>query len=100
MTYPRGTGSALRLAIMAMVLTLGLAPPVRAAQGPTHPLDALTASEIDRAVAILRDAKRVTDATRFPTITLLENPKSAVLAWRPGQKFDRRARVTFLEGGR
>lgn len=88
------------LRVAAPILALAAAAsPVRAADVPTHPLDALTAPEIDRAVAILREAKKVSDATRFPTVTLLENSKASVLAWRPGQPFERRARVTFLEGG-
>jgi primary-amine oxidase len=74
-----------------------VAVPAAAAEAPTHPLDALTAAEIDRTVALLRSARRVTDETRYPTISLVENAKAAVLAWRPGQPFERRARATFIE---
>lgn len=89
------------LRVAAPILAVAAsASPAPAADVPTHPLDALTAPEIDRAVAILRDAKKVSDATRFPTVTLLENSKESVLAWRPGEPFARRARVTFLEAGR
>src|SRR5206468_8426458 len=38
--------------------------------------------------------------TRYPTITLLENPKAEVLGWSPGQSFERRARVDYLRGNR
>ena len=70
------------------------------AQAPSHPLDALTAEEIDRTVAILRSAGRVSDATRYPTISLIEGAKASVLAWRPGQPFQRKARATYVEKGK
>src|SRR5688500_15589312 len=89
-----------RLISSAVALTLMLAAPAAAADAPTHPLDALTSAEIDRTVAILKDARRVDDETRFPTITLRESPKAEVLAWRPGQNFQRRAHATFLRGDR
>lgn len=91
-----------RFMASAAVLTLALtACPVEAASdAPTHPLDALTASEIDRTVAILAAAKRVDADTRYPTITLLENPKAEVLRWSPGQPFQRRARADYLRGDR
>jgi primary-amine oxidase len=84
------------------VLTLALAAcPVDAASDiPTHPLDALTATEIDRAVAILTAEKKVDSETRYPTITLLENPKAEVLQWSPGKPFERRARADYLSGDR
>ena len=95
-----GLGSAMRGAALAAALAFGSAPPALAADAPAHPLDALTAGEIERAVAILRGAGKVSERTRYPIITLLENAKASVLAWRPGQPFERRARVTFVEGNR
>ena len=87
--FGRGSGSALA------------ACPVDAASDiPTHPLDALTATEIDRAVAILTAEKKVDSETRYPTITLLENPKAEVLQWSPGKPFERRARADYLSGDR
>jgi primary-amine oxidase len=84
------------------VLTLALAacPASAAVAGPTHPLDALTATEIDRTVAILTAARQVDSETRYPTISLLENPKAEVLRWSPGQPFERRAHATYLRGDR
>ena len=61
-------------------LALTAAVPAHAADAPTHPLDALTAAEINRAVAVLTAAKKVDAATRYPTITLAENSKESVLA--------------------
>src|SRR6476660_2830959 len=40
------------------------------AQNTHHPLDALSAAEITRAVSVLRDAGRVSAGTRFGTITV------------------------------
>jgi primary-amine oxidase len=84
----------------AIALTLVVARPAAAAEAPSHPLDALTADEINRTVAILTSAKLVGAETRYPTITLLENPKADVLKWFPGQKFERRARADYLNGDR
>ena len=67
---------------------------------PTNPLDALTADEINRTVEILTAARQANPDTRFPTITLLENPKAEVLSWSPGQPFQRRARADYLNGNR
>lgn len=79
-------------------LALTAAVPAHAADAPTHPLDALTAAEINRAVAVLTAAKKVDAETRYPTITLAENSKESVLAWKPGQPFQRLARATYLRG--
>lgn len=87
-----------RLMASATALTLAFAVPLRAA--PTNPLDALTADEINRTVEILTAAKQANVDTRFPTITLLENPKDEVLRWSPGQPFERRARADYLNGNR
>jgi primary-amine oxidase len=65
-----------------------------------NPLDALSADEINRTVAILSAAKLANADTRYPTITLLENPKAEVLGWSPGQPFERRARADYLNGNR
>ena len=84
----------------AVALTAALAAPVAAADAPANPLDALTGAEIDRTVAILTAARQVDANTRYPTITVLENPKAEVLRWVPGQPFARRARADYLRGNR
>ena len=56
-----------------------------------HPLDPLSADEIDSAVAVLREAGDIDADTRFALLDLDEPDKRAVLAWRPGQIFDRKA---------
>jgi primary-amine oxidase len=58
-----------------------------------HPLDALSGEEILAAVAALREAGDVDGVTRFPLIDLNEPAKQAVLAWRPGDAFPRKAFV-------
>ncbi len=85
-------GFALALALV------GTSVAAQAPSGPNDPLDALTATEIDRTVAILAAGKYATKDSRYPSITLLESPKATMLAWRPGQPFERRARATFLNG--
>src|SRR5689334_15543900 len=87
-----------RLTASAVALALAVAEPALAA--PTNPLDALTADEINRTVEILTAAKQANADTRFPTITLLENPKADVLRWTPGQPFERRARADYLNANR
>lgn len=65
----------------------------------SHPLDALTAEEIAAGVDILRAAGVATDATRYPSFSLLEPPKADVMAWTAGQPFSRRAHVGMFDGG-
>jgi primary-amine oxidase len=65
------------------------------AAGATHPLDPLDGSEITAAVAALRAAGQADDATVFASVTLLEPPKTHVLAWKPGQPIPRAAAVVL-----
>jgi Cu2+-containing amine oxidase len=58
-----------------------------------HPLDPLSAGEIETAVAVLRAAGAADAATRYPLIDLDEPDKGAVLAWRGGERENRRALV-------
>jgi len=88
-----------RWMVSAAALTLVVVVPA-GAEGPKYPLDALTGTEIDRTVAILTAARQVDAETRYPTITLLENPKAEVLKWAPGEPFERRARADYLRGDR
>ena len=92
----------LKLACWALAagMMISAAPSAMAAPAPSHPLDALTAAEIERTVALLRAAGRVSDTTRFPTITLLESPKAAILDWQPGQPFQRWALATYRDDGK
>ncbi|WP_165943340.1 copper amine oxidase [Roseicella aquatilis] len=60
-----------------------------------HPLDPLTAPEIEAAVAALRAAGATDDATRFVAVEAVEPPKPVVLANQPAP---RRAHVVFRRG--
>jgi primary-amine oxidase len=65
-----------------------------------HPMDAITADEIRSTKAILQKANKLDDASRFVSVSLDENPKSDVRAWKPGQPFARRAFAVILKSGR
>src|SRR5215831_16509475 len=78
--------------LLAALLAAAAVVPVAA-----HPLDALTAAEIDDAMNVLRAAGHGDAATRFPLITLAEPDKTAVIDWRPGQPFARKAFVIARE---
>jgi primary-amine oxidase len=67
------------------------APPPPAAPAPAHPLDPLTADEMERSVGILRQQKDVPEGVLFPVLTLHEPPKEKVLAFHPGQAVPREA---------
>ena len=62
-----------------------------------HPLDRLTADEIELNRLVLDKAGLVGPATRFPLVLLDEPPKADVLAWRPGDLLDRRVRTVLLD---
>jgi primary-amine oxidase len=72
-----------------------IAPPA----SPAHPMDGLTADEIRAAIDVLRSAGRLDAAVRVVSMTIDENAKDEVRAWRPGQPFARRALATLLGNG-
>jgi len=63
-----------------------------------HPLDALQAEEIRRAVAAVRATGKLTDLALFSVVTLDEPSKGALADHRPGQPFERRIRLVILPG--
>jgi primary-amine oxidase len=65
---------------------------------PAHPLDALTASEIETAAAVLREDERLTDAALFAYFALEEPPKDVVAAFNSGDPVERRVRVVIVPG--
>lgn len=71
------------------LLTLMLAIPGFAAD--THPLDGLSAAELEMAIEVLRQSGRVDDTSRFSIITLAEPDKATVLRWKNGDASQRRA---------
>ena len=51
--------------------------------GVTHPLDLLTAAEIEAAREFLVQAGKVTDTTRFPRVMPLETPSETLYPTPP-----------------
>ena len=68
-------------------------PPSR----PNHPLDPLTATEVEWAVSLLRDERKLGDSWRFVSVTLAEPTRPSIVAFRPGQPFARNALAVLLE---
>ena len=64
----------------------------------THPLDMITAAEIERAVAAVRADGRIGEAAKFASVRLEEPDKATVRSHRPGDPVDRRVRATVVPG--
>ncbi len=64
---------------------------------PSHPLEPLAIAEVEAAVALVRRHKDLGPHWRFPTVTLQEPPKNLVLAYEPGQPWDRQAFLVLLD---
>ena len=62
-----------------------------------HPLDPLSAQELEAAVRILRAERRVPPSLRFETVELKEPPKAVLRAWRPGMPMKREAFVVMFD---
>jgi primary-amine oxidase len=65
---------------------------------PAHPLESLTAGEIETAVAVLRADGRLTDAARFAYFGLDEPDKDVVAGFVAGDAVERRVRVVIVPG--
>ncbi|HXV41242.1 MAG TPA: hypothetical protein VD701_09795, partial [Steroidobacteraceae bacterium] len=81
-----------RRILPAVLLTI---LPFTAQSAAQHPLDALDASEVTAATAILRSAGHADDKTVFASLTLLEPHKAEVLAWKVGDPIPRRAKAVL-----
>ena len=73
------------------------ATPQPASTAERHPLDALTAAEIDAAAGILSAAPQFPEGALFATIVLKEPPKRDVLAYAQGAPIVRRAFAVILD---
>jgi primary-amine oxidase len=62
-----------------------------------HPLDPLTAQEIEQAVALVQAEGRLSDRARFATVALAEPAKPDVLAFAPGDPVRRRVELVVLD---
>ncbi|MGY1841778.1 MULTISPECIES: primary-amine oxidase [unclassified Modestobacter] len=63
----------------------------------THPLSRLSAEEFTAIRSIVAEAGLVGEQTKFVYVGLDEPHKNVVLAWRPGDPIERRARVLLLD---
>lgn len=63
-----------------------------------HPLDPLSKLEIARAIRVIGKSGHADRDTRVALVTLAEPDKAAVLAWKPGQPFPRRAIAVVRNG--
>ncbi len=63
----------------------------------THPLEPLTAEEITKAVAILKETKNLTESVRFAQVVLNEPEKDVVLSFQEGDLFEREVFIILLE---
>ena len=70
------------------------------ADGPFHPMDALTPGEIEATVKLLRDAGDADKDTTYPAVTLREAPKNDIRKWQQGQPFTRAAFVILRRQGK
>ena len=85
-----------------LTLCLFASSPALALNDPNtaHPLDPLTADEINVTVEILRASGKAGENSRFSTIVLREPPKSEVLSFKPGSQFRREAFAVIYERAR
>ena len=93
-------GGALLALSMALMPASHAETRVRPPASASHPMDGLTADEISAAVDVLRSAGKFGDAARVVSMTIDENAKDEVRAWRSGQPFARRAVATLLVAGK
>src|SRR5260370_5842117 len=62
-----------------------------------HPLDALTAGDVEETTRILRASGRITPRVRIMAYSLLEPDKDVVLAYQPGQPVPREVFVIMRD---
>lgn len=96
-----------RVAYVWMIWAATAAVPVAAARedghlgqpGPAHPMDALSASEIETVTSVLRRAGLVPDGAEFISLTVVEPAKEQMLSAKPMRPLPRRA-LAILKAGR
>ncbi len=80
-----------------LIVTLTLRPsPAQPSIAP-HPLDPLTADEIEMAVGAVQAAHPLSERARFPNVSLKEPDKETVLSFQPGDPVQRSAFVVVLD---
>ena len=86
-----------RFFIALLALSFAIAPALAQAPQVRHPLDPLTAEEIQTAARVLRENAQFPAGALFSTIVLKEPAKQEVLAYAPGTPFDRQAFSVVLD---
>jgi primary-amine oxidase len=71
-----------------------------AGSGTPHPLDPLSAAEINTAFVVIEGDSRFPAGGVFPILELNEPPKTEVLAWAPGRSFRREAFANVYDPSR
>lgn len=64
-----------------------------------HPLEPLTAAEVQLAVSILRDTGKITPTMRFVSLSLKEPNKESVHCFTAGKPFPRAANAVLFDNG-
>ena len=94
------------MAVLVMTACARSSPDTAAAQTPAaqptrasdpHPLDPLSAAEIEAAATVVRGAPQFVADSLFSTIQLDEPPKADVLAFKPGSPIVRRAFAIVID---
>ena len=62
-----------------------------------HPLEPLSAAEVQQAVGLLKSAGKVTPTTRFVSVSLKEPRKELVHAFKPGEPIEREAFAVLFD---
>ena len=79
------------ITVILTTRTLAQSPPI------SHPLDPLTETEINTAVAVVKKENKLSERVAFPNVSLREPNKSKVLAFKKGDPITREAFVVVLE---
>jgi primary-amine oxidase len=83
-----------RCLVFGLLALAACAAPTRGAAPTAHPLDPLSAAEIERAAGILRAAPGFAEGMRFPSLALKEPSKTAL---RAGSTSTREAAAVLLD---
>ncbi|HEV3025871.1 MAG TPA: primary-amine oxidase, partial [Pirellulales bacterium] len=68
-----------------------------AENGADHPLDPLSAAEVERAIALLRSEKQLGDSWRFVSVSLREPARETLANYRGGEPYERLASALLLD---
>ncbi len=93
------------IVLSVLLISVGLAPlhaetKVAAPAAPVHPMDSLTAGEIEKAVQMLKASGHFGEGSKLVSISLIENDKAEIRAWAPGKTFARKAFAVVTSGGK